>query len=379
MNILLLNDTSNWYHFGCTATSYALIEGIKRFGHKVTTLPITSTYNISSFPNSLIGFNDKNNINKFIQDNSEIIELLKKNDILVINGEGTLHGLNKAPLGLLYLAYITKIEFGKVVQILNHSAYPEHNTTISNNEASTIYKLVYSIVDFISIREPFSYNTMKKLGINATESFDCLPLYIKNHYFRSNIKKSQEIIIAGSATWLQLNIPSKEKGNINEYTIGLMGLNEYLLKMISRGFKIKFLYGANSYPAKDDQEFIEYMQSNFLLDLEVYNATSLNDWLRVIEEATLLISGRFHHTIAAACFGTDFIALNSNTPKMEGLMEALGSPQVIYYNSLDIYERLIKTTNEILNNKKQSLSRSRQTHLDYLCNKANKNFEGIRV
>jgi len=44
MKILLLNDTTNWYHFGCTATSTALIEKMKALGHKVTTLSITETY-----------------------------------------------------------------------------------------------------------------------------------------------------------------------------------------------------------------------------------------------------------------------------------------------------------------------------------------------
>ena len=37
-----------------------------------------------------------------------------------------------------------------------------------------------------------------------------------------------------------------------------------------------------------------------------------------------LVSGRFHYSIAAAWLGTPFIALDSNTPKMDGLMQTLG-------------------------------------------------------
>jgi polysaccharide pyruvyl transferase WcaK-like protein len=377
MRVLLLNDTSNWYHYGCTATSSSLIDGIKQYKHIVTSVPITKTYEIKFAPNTKVGFLDKYNIPKFMQANPEIINLVIINDILIINGEGTLHGLNQAPLSLLYLAYIAKVEFGKNVQILNHSAYPEHSTNIFDSEESAIYKLVYSIIDYAAIREPISFNTMKKLDINLIESFDCMPLYIKNHYVKSNIKHSKNLLIAGSASWLQLDVPSKTKGNISDFLSGLSGFNQYLQEMQSKGFKIKFLYGSKLYPAKDDREFIGYMQKHFCVDWEIYEAKSLDDWLRTIDESTFLVSGRFHHTIAAACLGTKFIALGSNTPKMDGLMQVLESEPAIKYNSCNIYNELLLRTKEILDFSRGANNLVDQTLLDYLCQKAEKNFEGL--
>ena len=378
MRVLLLNDTSNWYHYGCTATSASLIEGIKQYKYFVTNVPITKTYEINFAPNTKAGFLDKSNISKFIQANPKIINLVMGNDILVINGEGTLHGLNQAPLNLLYLAYVAKIEFGKNVQILNHSAYPEHTTNISDSKESAIYKLVYSVIDYAAIREPVSFNTMKKLDINLMEAFDCMPLYIKNHYVTSNIKQSKELLIAGSASWLQLDILSKEKGNITDFLTGLSAFNKYLQMMQYQGFQIKFLYGAKSYPAKDDREFIEYMQKHFCVDWEIYEAKSLDDWLRTIDEASLLVSGRFHHTIAAACLGTKFIALSSNTPKMDGLMQVLESQPVIKYNSPNIYNELLLRSQEILDFSIGTHNLVNKNRLDYLCQKAEKNFEGLK-
>ena len=43
-----------------------------------------------------------------------------------------------------------------------------------------------------------------------------------------------------------------------------------------------------------------------------------------MRRARLLVSGRFHHSIAAAALGTPFVVFNSNTPKIDGLMALLG-------------------------------------------------------
>jgi polysaccharide pyruvyl transferase WcaK-like protein len=55
------------------------------------------------------------------------------------------------------------------------------------------------------------------------------------------------------------------------------------------------------------------------------NATSELEWLRTIASAELLVSGRFHHSIAAAFLDTPFIIMESNTPKIAGLMQRLES------------------------------------------------------
>lgn len=381
MKVLLINDTTKWYHFGCTATSIALIESIKKLGHSVTSLPITETYKIKSAPLTKEGFLDKNQFQEFVKHNPDLINIIKQCDSIVFNGEGTLHGINPAPVSLLYLAYIAKMYFGKHVEILNHSAYPQHDTSLGDTQESSIYKLVYETIDFAAIREPISFNTMKALGVKTGECFDCMPLYIRDHYIKSEIKLPNQLLIAGSATWLQLNIPSDQKGNIEDFTEGLSGFNLYLQEMSARGYGIKFLYGADSNPAKDDREFIEYMKINFQNSLEVYEASSLDDWLKTIEESTLLVSGRFHHTIAAASLGTHFIALNSNTPKIEGLMQILGLEKVIRYNDKEIYSRLLQLTESKLLASSQSTNLDPlkgPSHLEALCVKAEKNFDGLK-
>ena len=91
-----------------------------------------------------------------------------------------------------------------------------------------------------------------------------------------------------------------------------------------------------------------------------------------IEKATILVSGRFHHTIAAACLGTNFIVLNSNTPKIDGLLQAIGNTQnIIHYNDIDLLSTLLK-----LSKKKQH---KMKISLDQLCDKAMQNFKLLKI
>ena len=76
--------------------------------------------------------------------------------------------------------------------------------------------------------------------------------------------------------------------------------------------------------AADDREFARLLGHATGGTIELCHATSEAAWLSAIPSARLLVSGRFHYSIAAAWLGTPFIALDSNTPKMDGLMQTLG-------------------------------------------------------
>ena len=241
------------------------------------------------------------------------------------------------------------LECGKHVEIINHSIYPQDNLSIDDRNIINLYKLVYDAIDFAAIREPLSYNLARKIGIRAIESFDCSPIYIKNHYTPDRKKDPKTLLIAGSANWLHLNILSDEKGNIDEFKNGLSQFSSYLNAMHRQGYSITFLYGAKDWPAKDDREFVAFVKPRLKFDLKIFEAKNIDQWLSCIENAELLVSGRFHHTIAAGCLGTRFIALNSNTPKMDGLLKALGTERALRYDDPDLAEKLHKQTLESYN------------------------------
>ena len=143
--------------------------------------------------------------------------------------------------------------------------------------------------------------------------------------------------------------------------------------MIQSGFNVKFLIGANANGAVDDIKFIEYMEEVHSTSWQVYEAKSLNDWLSTIEKATLLISGRFHHTIAASCLGTPFICFSSNTPKIDGLAQLLNYTNIVHYDDCDIYNKLKQLTGITIQ------PDNTQDLLEELCLLAENNFGGLEL
>ncbi len=370
MKILLVNDTTDWCHWGCTATSTILIERMKALKHKVESFPARESYSGAwpSRPNTLEGFKDKSNFDKFAEHNPILVKKLNAADAIIINGEGTLHELKEAPLNLLYLAYISKIFLDKHLEIINHSVFPEDTLNLDNEQTCSLYQRVYQLADYIAVREPLSLELLNKLGIKATLSFDCLPIYIKKYYQQKSKVESKNIVFSGSAAW--------QDSNTNL-------LIDFVHLISQQGYKIIFLVGAKSYHVSDsqlvtfldDDKFINFFKNNLSsINYQIVNANSINEWLDTIANANILVSGRFHHTIAACCLGTPFIALNSNTPKLDGLMELLEMPHTLQYNDKDLLNKLMRQSEEILHH---SRTNNAKNILNKLCKLAEYNFSHI--
>jgi len=142
---------------------------------------------------------------------------------------------------------------------------------------------------------------------------------------------------------------------------------------ISEGHTVKFLYSDIKYPAKDDQEMITFFMDHMGKNFSVINAPSVDTWLGHIAGAGLLISGRYHHSIAAACLGTEFIALNSNTPKIMGLMKSMGYPKPLIYSDQNLGQKLYS----VINNRSHIQVNSPDI-LENLCRKAQNNFASLK-
>lgn len=307
---LLINDTSAWYHWGCTCTSLAIHEQLRRKWHSVESVPIARTHNLASLPQTIEQFDDEATFTLFRTVHRDIIDRIEDCDAVHVNGEGTLHDTGTAAVGLLYLAYIAKKRFGKAVHIMNHSCYPDDTSRVKEDPAYALYRKVYSEVDHVAVREPVSARLLAEMGIDATTSFDCLPLFLDQHYRRGEEErdKNKSIVIAGSVAWSKQVVPA---------------IGEFIKRAHVAGFRPKVLIGASAYPASDDFRFVQALHPSFGQYFSLINATSESQWLDTIANAFLLVSGRFHHSIAAAFLGTPFIVMESNTPKINGLMEML--------------------------------------------------------
>ena len=321
MKITLINDTYNWYHWGCNATSLAISRTLIKNKHSLDYVSIKDIYNLNAVPNNIDQFdnqqifeNHKNVWNKLIFDK------IDNADLILVNGEGTLHGISKQVVGLLYILYVSKKFLNKKVHLINHSAYPIKGLDRNADTiAKDLYCLTYKLFDFVGIREPISLEGMKKIGINAELTFDCLPISAEQYLKRFSKKTSRNTIILA--------------GGINFNKAYLKAIVNELQKYKSQGLKLLILLGAKANPAQDDENFLNMLnQYKEKLDYEVVYAKNLDEWFYYIHNGKILISGRFHYSIAAYCLNTPFLMFESNTPKNYALSKILKVKKPIKYS-----------------------------------------------
>ena len=311
MKIAFLNDTSAWYHWGCTGTSMAIKAQLAMRGHAVTSVPIDVLHRIKALPKSLGDFDNPEFFRTYFKENIAVTRPILECDAVVINGEGSLHHTHKLPATILYLAYAAKKFCRKNVQIINHSCYPDGDSTDPTSSAAVLYRGVYRLLDYIAIREHKSEAVMRAIGVtNTALSFDCLPLYLRDHPLPA-IPREKTIVLAGSVAWKAQ---------------GIAALAEYIAAMSSEGYALQVLTGAQAFPAQDDATFVAALKTAVPEGWEHVNAASMEQWLATIQRASLLLSGRFHYTIAACMLDTPAVILGSNTPKNSALAEMANLP-----------------------------------------------------
>jgi Flp pilus assembly protein TadD/polysaccharide pyruvyl transferase WcaK-like protein len=315
-DILLLNDTSYWYHWGCTCTSLALHESLRERGLTVDPVHITHLNALAPLPVTVAQFDDDAFFEAFRAGNPGLISRLQAASRVMVNGEGSLHDFGITARALLYLIYIAAKRMGKAVHIVNHSCYPA--TAGDPTALDALYRMVYSTASFVAVREEKSLARLTALGIEATPTFDCLPLYAARHPVNAP-RDMRRVVMAGC---VQLDARMVE-------LLARLG-NEVL----AAGCELIFLAGANAWLAQDDALLLAALHPRLRGRYRLVAATSEAEWLETIAGAGLLISGRFHHSIAAAAVGTALLIAGSNTAKNEGLIDRLGlNPDAVWMDA----------------------------------------------
>ncbi|MEE9493377.1 MAG: polysaccharide pyruvyl transferase family protein [Gammaproteobacteria bacterium] len=329
MNVVLLNDTYHWYHWGCTATSRAISRHVQAAGHHCEYVSIMTINRMQNPLETLDDFDDPAHLEKAIINNPELFSKIDAADLVLINGEGTLHHLSEPVVNLLYLAYVSKTALSKQVQIINHSPYPEaYDDPALLSFVQAMYLKTYSWMDYIAIREHRAQHAMNQLGISSALAFDCLPLTIREEFPELANTDKQDTILFTNA----VNMPDKQQ----------KAMLKIMKQLVKTGFTVRVLYGAKDNGAVDEERYIERLQASRLAGVEFCHATTLEQWLSEIASARLLVSGRFHHSIAAAFLKTPFVLLASNTQKNRALAESLSLPAPISYDMNNFSERVTK-------------------------------------
>ncbi len=279
-SICLLNYTANSYHWGCFGTSSYLYDYYHNKGYYVH--PIT-------------------NAHLAIKDKTFIRTILNETDEVVINGEGSLHHFTPVVQGIFFAIREAK-KRQKKVSLINHTLL------LGGDEFIEEYKDVLSQVDYIAVRDTLSLLEYEKLGLNPVLSMDCLPAKIFN--VNPTFQKKKQIVLASRVAMTEEDMHAFSKQFSSIYP---------------KDYKIIFLdHQGIKYPAKNEKQLYDILKE-YIPEILYEKGISFEDWLKVIGESELLISGRFHHTIAALSLSTPYIAWSSNTPKIKGLHQDWGN------------------------------------------------------
>ncbi len=124
-NVCIANYTGALFHVGCQSASYILENELKkRFGkHLQIDYMFSTTHAVGGdIPFSERGFSI---VLDSLENNSFLLDKLKKADLLIINGEGTLHWPSNNNRVWYWLAciHIAKEKFGIPVWVINSSFF----------------------------------------------------------------------------------------------------------------------------------------------------------------------------------------------------------------------------------------------------------------
>lgn len=260
IKIYLLNDTSrDINHLG----SYIVQENIKKLCNKYNA---EIYYSDSCFP--------------FSQCDENYIDIIKHCDLVIFNGEGTLH--DSAGINLFKKCEIAKKLDKKVVLI---------NTVWQNN--SEKYEQLLNYIDLISCRESRSYNA--------------LPHFAKDKAFIV-----PDIAFYGNIT------KDKIKNDDLIFTDSVLQENTKILEFYAKKFNKKIYYMTGP--------IIENC-----LNEEIYQKMSQN---------SKIITGRFHALVLGIKYGIPTFCIPSNTHKIEGLLEDVELTNY-YIDTIDDFEQKI--------------------------------------
>lgn len=312
---VLVGDTNYWYHWGCSCTSLGLHEGLRTRFDEIAVVPLARLHALRSWRFDTGSLDSDAFFEQFSQDCPDVVDALRASDYVVINGEGSIHGASPIALTLLYIAYVAKHRLGKQTAIVNHSCFPGESGVVTD-----FYARVYRSLDVAVVRERSSFAIVAAWGGKTVQGFDSLPLFLerrgsawKEAEAKSPVvKASRKIVLGGSVAWTQ--------ELVNCFTV----LAQHAIAM---GYTLEIVSGAKAFLASDEVGFVEQLAKALKARGVAYQLrfpVSEHEWLEAIGTASLVVSGRFHYSIAAAFQGIPFMVAESNTAKISGLLEAFG-------------------------------------------------------
>lgn len=259
-NALVLNDTSGSQHPGCVLVMRQLHEMCKSEGIDiVATLPTNS---------------------RLLRD---MAALLSRCDIVMINGEGTMHHDRLGAL-LLRDAAMMAAACGKPVVLIN--TVWEGNVVVND---------MLPLMSMVCVRESLSKAAIDALGFCS----DVIPDLI----FSAQISRAP----TAGGSCRDIIIFDDVRTDLS-----------FILARYARRMGIPF---HRMEPMPSPRQISRYPAWMSLVIMSGFRSQFRCENLDIVRDAGILVTGRYHGACLAMMLGRPFIAVPSNTHKIEGLLE----------------------------------------------------------
>jgi len=284
---VIINDTSYKPHHGCeTVVSNIIYLLHKRGIETIATNPVGVSWESKSF-----------------------IHQMKNADIIIVNGEGTLHHAENRVKDLAKIGKYAKETLSKPIVLLN-TIYQDNGPEIG---------LYMKYFDLIFVRESYSQKELDAIGV-VSQVVPDMTFYstydLTNKHIASDIGVSDSVYspVSKKLYKLAMNyhyrfLPALSVPKINKF------------KYFSSFFKI-FRFKINIWIKMILLKLkipLTYKQKRSLYFMEHYT-----DYINTVADLKLFISGRFHSLCFALKTMTPFIAIRSNSHKIEGMLADIG-------------------------------------------------------
>lgn len=287
MNIVVLNDTRGDLHFGCDLVMDTISKNLRARG--VQTSFISNTLN-------------KDDTIEFIQKESP--------DLVLVNGEGTFH--HSQPRAIELVSVLTYLLESMI-------PYAIINATIQDNN-DHIMRVIKNAC-FLSVREQRSQQYLLKLGIEGMLCPD-LSFGSMTDVKAVNPGRNQTVLYSDSVV-TEVGEALMEESNkgtgfisLHHYPFDKYKFLSYRIFCQVRGFaeKLKYTLG---FPNR----------KRFVADL----CASREELFSKILASGGVVTGRFH--LVCICIGLKipFLAVESNTYKISGMLADLGLDRLIRF------------------------------------------------
>lgn len=304
MKVLVFNDTSVTGHYGCMAVMEAIDNGLRKAGMKP----------IGYWPTGVSWKSAKAEIERL------------KIDAIIVNGEGTIHSPKKyhRAAELLELASYAKHDLNIPIYLINASLFDIDD------------KFKSHLVNFSMVftRERESYALCQSIGLSGEWLPDLSLLGFYQGGKNKNLTTDKNIVVTDSV------LPEFSEilhcVGIRNKARAVSFYPNTVFKNIFRGFFVKVL-----------SRLRQLLGGPPIIIKPNYSKKIKSSELAApVKGASLFVTGRFHGVVMAIATKTDFLALQSNTPKIQATLRDVFYEETRLVSEQEIHEIVTSFKND---------------------------------